>query len=156
MIIEGKFTLKGNIEEVWESLLSPTTLASCIPGARKIEARDGASYECVMEQRVGPIAARFNVAVTLTEIDRPAHLRALGRGEEMARMGSFTQDSVINLQQVSETEVEIAYSSNVSVVGRLATFGERIMRAKAQQVGEEFTRNLHERLRTRRTAGETI
>ena len=36
--------------------------------------------------------------------------------------------------QVAGGEVEVAYSSNVSMVGRLATFGERIMRAKVNKV----------------------
>jgi len=34
----------------------------------------------------------------------------------------------------------------VSLVGRLATFGERIMRAKVSKVGEDFIQNLQKKL----------
>jgi carbon monoxide dehydrogenase subunit G len=55
----------------------------------------------------------------------------------------------VNLTEVSKDEVEVAYKANISIVGRLATFGERIMRAKADSVGEEITRNLQARLKSR-------
>jgi carbon monoxide dehydrogenase subunit G len=44
--------------------------------------------------------------------------------------------------------VEISYRSNVSLVGRLATFGERIMRAKAKELEREFTENLQQKLKS--------
>jgi carbon monoxide dehydrogenase subunit G len=44
MLIEGKFTLKAPIKKVWDFLLEPETLASCIPGAEKVEAIDDKNY----------------------------------------------------------------------------------------------------------------
>ena len=67
----------------------------------------------------------------------------------MGNLGTFSQDTTVDLTEIGENEVEVAYNSNVSMVGRLATFGERIMRAKAKSVGEEFTSNLQEKLRSR-------
>jgi carbon monoxide dehydrogenase subunit G len=86
---------------------------------------------------------------TLTEIDPPRHIKAVGRGADIGKAGTFTQETIVNLAELSKDNVEISYSSNVSLVGRLATFGERIMRAKAKEVGEEFTKNLQERLKSR-------
>ena len=37
MQIDGKFVVKGKINDVWALVLEPGTLASCIPGAEKIE-----------------------------------------------------------------------------------------------------------------------
>ncbi|MBA7682824.1 hypothetical protein ES703_91179 [subsurface metagenome] len=56
---------------------------------------------------------------------------------------------VVDLKETSPGEVEVAYKSNVMIVGRLATFGERIMRAKAKKVGEELIQNLENRLKSR-------
>jgi carbon monoxide dehydrogenase subunit G len=149
MLIEGKFTLQAPIQEVWDFLFEPETLASCIPGAEKIEAIDDKTYESVVKQKVGPISVRFKFTTTLTEIDPPRHLKAVGRGEDTGKAGTFTQKTTVNLTEISEDSVEVSYSSNVSLVGRLATFGERIMRAKAKEVGEEITKNLEERLKSR-------
>lgn len=149
MLIDGKFTLKAPIQQVWDFLLEPGTLASCIPGAEKMEAIDDKSWEGIVKQKVGPISVKLNFTQTFTEIDPPKHLKAVGRGTAAGGAGTFSQDTEVNLTEVAANEVEVAYSSNVSLVGRLATFGERIMRAKIKSTGEEFTKNLQEKLRSR-------
>ncbi len=146
MLIEGKFTMKAPIQQVWDFLLEPGTLASCIPGAEKMEPVDDKTWEGVVKQKVGPITVKFNFTQTLTEIDPPKHVKAIGRGADVTKAGTFTQETTVDLTEISKDEVEVSYSSNVSLVGRLATFGERIMRAKAKKVGEEFTKNLQEKL----------
>jgi carbon monoxide dehydrogenase subunit G len=115
MLIEGKFTLKAPLQKVWDFLLEPGTLLSCIPGAEKMEP--------------------------------PKHLKALGRGSALGGLGTFTQESIVDLTEVAKDEVEVAYKANVSLVGRLATFGEKIMRAKVDSVSAEFTNNLQEKLK---------
>jgi len=149
MLIEGKFTMKAPIQEVWDFLLEPGTLASCIPGAEKMEPVDDKTWEGVVKQKVGPISVKLKFTQTLTEIDPPKHVKAIGRGADITKAGTFTQETIVDLKEISKDEVEVAYSSNVSIVGRLAVFGERIMRAKVNKVGEEFTRNLQEKLKSR-------
>ena len=150
MLIEGKFTLKAPIQEAWDFLLEPGTLVSCIPGAEKMEAIDNKTYESVVKQKVGPISVKLKFTTRLTKLDPPRHLEAVGRGSDVMKAGTFTQETVVDLTEIAEDEVEVSYRSNVSLVGRLATFGERIMRAKAKSVGEEFTRNFQEKLRSRK------
>jgi carbon monoxide dehydrogenase subunit G len=149
MLIEGKFRLKAPIKEVWAFLLEPETLIACIPGAEKLEAIDDKNYEAIVKQKVGLIAVKFKFITTITEITPPKYVKAVGRGEAIGGMGTFTHEMTVNLAEVSKDEVEVSYKANVSIVGRLATFGERIMRAKSKSVGEELTRNLQAKLKSR-------
>ena len=149
MLIEGKFTLKAPIQEVWDFLLDPGILASCIPGTEKMEAVDDKTYDSVVKQKVGPISIRLKFTTALTKLEPPKHLEAVGRGGDVLKAGTFTQETVVDLAEVTKDEVEVSYSSNVSLVGRLATFGERIMRAKAKKIGEQFTQNLQEKLESK-------
>lgn len=148
MLIEGKFTMKAPIQKVWDFLLEPGTLASCIPGAEKMEAVDDKTWEGVVKQKVGPITVKFKFTQTLTEVDPPKHVKAVGRGSDITKAGTFTQETIVDLKELAKDEVEVAYRSTVSIVGRLAIFGERIMRAKVNKVGAEFTRNLQEKLKS--------
>jgi carbon monoxide dehydrogenase subunit G len=149
MLLEGTFTLQdAPIQEVWDFLLKPETLASCIPGAEKMEAIDDKTYESVVKAKVGPIAVRFKFTTTLAETDPPRYLKAVGRGADIGKAGTFTQETSVSLKELSKDSVEISYHSNVSLVGRLSTFGERIMRAKAKELESEFTHNLQERLKS--------
>ncbi len=146
MQIEGKFILKAPIQQVWDFLLEPGTLGSCMPGVEKMEAIDAKTYETIVKQKVGPISVRLKFTTTITEMEPPKYLKAIGRGGDMAKAGTFSQETIVHLKEIGKGETEISYTSNVSMVGRLATFGERIMRAKTKSVGEEFTRNLQAKL----------
>ena len=146
MLLEGKFTLKLPIQKAWVNLLNPQTLASCVPGCEKLEAIDDKTYDCVVKQKVGPISVRFKFTTTLTEINQPTHLKAVGSGADMGKAGNFKQETTVDLKEVSKNEVEVSYRSNVTIVGRLATFGDRIMRAKAKDLEKQFTKALQEKL----------
>jgi len=50
----------------------------------------------------------------------------------------------VKLNQVGE-EVEIVYTVDVSIVGKLAMFGDRIMKQKTKQIEAETTKNLQEK-----------
>ncbi len=147
MKIEGKFTMKAPIQKVWDFLLAPGTLVSCIPGAEKMEPVDDKTWEGIVKQKVGPIGVKLNFTQAFTEIEPPKHLKAVGRGNAAGGAGTFSQETIVDMKELGGGEVEIAYSSNVSLVGRLATFGERIMRAKVNKVGEQFIQNLQNALK---------
>jgi hypothetical protein len=44
---------------------------------------------------------------------------------------------------LSKDETEVSYRSEVSVVGRLATFGDRVLRHKASEIGKEFADHIN-------------
>jgi carbon monoxide dehydrogenase subunit G len=148
MLMEGKFTLKAPIQKVWDTLLQPETLLSCIPGAEKIERLDEKTYDCVVKQKVGPISVKFKFKSIITKMESPTHIEIEGEGEDIAKAGHFVQKSAVDLREISPSEVEVSYKSDVNIVGKLAMFGDRILRAKARKVEEEFTTALQERLKS--------
>jgi carbon monoxide dehydrogenase subunit G len=148
MLMEGKFVLKASIQKVWDTLLEPETLLSCIPGAEKIERIDERTYDCVIKQKVGPISVKFKFKSIITKSEPPRHIEVEGEGEDIGKAGHVMQKSVVDLREISEKEVEVAYKTDAMIVGKLAMFGDRIMRAKAKKVEEEFTQALQERLKS--------
>ncbi len=148
MLIEGKFTMKAPIQKIWDFLLAPGTLASCIPGAEKMEPVDDKTWEGIVKQKVGPISVKLNFTQSLTEVNPPKHIKAVGRGSAAGGAGTFSQETIVDMKETGGGVVEVAYSSKVNMVGRLATFGERIMRAKVNKVGEEFIQNLQNALKS--------
>jgi carbon monoxide dehydrogenase subunit G len=148
MKIEGTFQLKGSRQEIWDIILRPGTLASCVPGAEKIEAIDDTTYDCLVKQSVGPITAKLKFTVKLTEMNPPKYVKAVGNGEALGKMGTFSLTLVVKLNEVPDGKVEVNYDTDANIVGRLATFGERIMRAKAEKVSEAFGINLQKTLQS--------
>jgi carbon monoxide dehydrogenase subunit G len=146
MKIQGSMIMKASVQEVWDFLLAPGTLASCVPGAQKIESEDNKTYHCLVKQSVGPISVKLQFVVELTEVEPPTHVKAVGRGEALGKLGTFSLELIVDLKEKSPQEVEVVYDMDVQLVGRIATFGERIMRAKVDKVGQDFIRNLQKAL----------
>jgi carbon monoxide dehydrogenase subunit G len=145
--MEGKFTIKAPIQKLWDTLLDPETLLSCIPGAEKIERIDEKTFDCVVKQKVGPISVKFKFKSVLSKVEPPTHIEVDGEGEDIGKAGHFVQKSVVDLRETPGGEVEVSYRTDATIVGKLAMFGDRIMRAKAKKVEEEFTKALQERLK---------
>ncbi|HOP85605.1 MAG TPA: SRPBCC domain-containing protein [Syntrophorhabdaceae bacterium] len=148
MIIEGGFKLKAPIDKLFDFLLKPDTIMTCLPGAESVKLLDENTYECVVKQKVGPISAKLKFVNRLTKVERPTHIEIEGEGEDVTKLGHFKQKSIVDLKDIGNGEVEVTYKTDVSIVGKLAMFGDRIMRAKAKDTEKEFTKNLQEKLKS--------
>ena len=147
MIIEGGFTLKASIDKLFDFMLNPETIMTCLPGAESVKLLDETTYECMVKQKVGPISAKLKFVNRLTKVEKPTHIEIEGEGEDVTKLGHFKQKTLVDLKEVSPGEVEIKYKADIHIVGKLAMFGDRIMRAKAREVEQEFTNALRERLK---------
>ena len=148
MILEGKITLKAPIQKLWDTMLQPETLRDCVPGAEKIEQIDEKTYDCIVKQKVGPISVRFKFKTVLTKVEPPIHVELEGEGEDIGKAGRFVQKTTMDFKEIEGGEVEISYRSDANIVGKLAMFGDRIIRAKAKKVEKEFTEALQEKLKS--------
>jgi carbon monoxide dehydrogenase subunit G len=81
-------------------------------------------------------------------MEPPTHIEIEGEGEDIAKAGHFVQKSIVDLKEISPSEVEVSYKTDVNIVGKLAMFGDRIMKAKAKKVEEEFTVALQKKLKS--------
>jgi hypothetical protein len=147
MFIEGQFELKAPIDKVWAAILEPETLAGCMPGAEKVEKIDEKTYDAIVKQKVGPIKVKLKIKNVLTKLEPPNHMELEGEGADVTKLGHFKQSTVIDLKETGDGTVEVSYKANVNIVGKLAMFGDRIMKSKAKEVEKEFTTNLREKLK---------
>jgi len=149
MIVKGQIRVQAPIRRVWDALLEPETLQACIPGAEQIERLNERQYHVVIKQKVGPLTARFTMQVALTTVEAPTRLELEGEGADMGKAARVIHKTRIDLRETAEGVVEISYTIDARIVGKLALFGERIMQAKAKKIEAEFTEALQERLGNR-------
>ncbi len=147
--MEEKFVVKAPIAAVWDFVLTPEKLGSCVPGCERVEKIDDRTYDAVVKVGVGMIHASFKFRTTITGMDYPHHMHAVGGGGDIGKAGSFQQESDFDLREISPGETEVSYKSTVSIVGKLATFGERIMRMKAKELGNKFAECIKRQLETK-------
>jgi carbon monoxide dehydrogenase subunit G len=138
MVIEERFVVKSPIRKLWDSFLDPEIVAPCIPGCEMVEAVNEKEYNSIIGAKVGIIAVRFRVRTVIEEIVPFERIRTAGEGRELRNLGQFRQRTTVQFASLSEEATEISYQSNVSVVGKLGTFGDRILKAKAKEIGTKF------------------
>ena len=148
MVIEDRFVIKTPIQKVWDFLMVLEGVGACIPGCEEVKAIDEKNFQGVVRVKVGPISARFNINATIIEIAPPTHLTSIIKGEDKGKASFFKSENVLDLKGLSLNETEVSYKSEVSTVGRLATFGDRIIRVKAKQLEENFVNSLKGKLET--------
>ena len=138
MIINAEFIVNASIGEVWELLLDPKCLKICIPGCESITAKDEKEFSGVVSVKVGPIKIRFKVKIIIIDKQPPRLLIAKAFGEDVFKAGQFTQNNRLSLQELGNHKTKLTFTSDFSPSGRIATFGERVLRAKAREMQDRF------------------
>jgi carbon monoxide dehydrogenase subunit G len=150
--IEDSFVVAAPIEHIWSLITDPEVVGPCVPGCEGIEVMEPGSYRTSIRVALGPIKTTFNLIVTVTEEQPPRLAASTTRGEEGTRASTLTAHNVLCLEALDKAQTEVRYSSEVSLVGRLGTFGLGVMKKKAKALGEAFAEAFRERAEARETA----
>lgn len=146
MLIEESFTVKEDIQQVWAFLRDVRRSSACIPGCDGVEITDDRTFHLTVKAKVSYIPVTFRVRMVVEEESPPYRLISSNKGEEEGKAGYLSQKNSIELKALPSGETEVLYRSEVSISGRLATFGQRVIRAKARELAEEFAGNVKARL----------
>lgn len=138
MRIEGSFTVAAPRERVFAEITNPALMAGCIPGCEEIEVIDSKTYRARILVEVGPIKARFNLVVEVTEEEPPARVASVTRGEEGTRASVISSSNELLLTPAEGGGTDVKYAAEVSVTGRLGKFGLGMMKKKAESLGVKF------------------
>jgi carbon monoxide dehydrogenase subunit G len=135
---------------VWALVDDIPTVASCIPGVHDLHMQGDREFDCVVSQRVGSVKSNFDLHATIDDLDPHKRLTLSCEGKDRTLGSTVKARLQFGLaNRGEETEVDIL--ADFQVTGRIATFGHRIISAKAEQVVMEALRNVDELLAGRRT-----
>ncbi len=81
MVIEGEERIEAPVAKVWAGLNDPVILKACIPGCDSLEKKSDTELEAVVTLKIGPIKARFNGEVQLTNLNPPHSYTIVGEGK---------------------------------------------------------------------------
>jgi carbon monoxide dehydrogenase subunit G len=137
------------IDEVWALTGDIEAVAGCIPGVRDLEMTGPGEFTCTLVQHVGSVKAAFALRSRLQVDDaaRTVVTTSEGRDPRLASTVKAVQTFTIT-DDGGKARVHI--SADVQITGRIATFGHRIIAAKAEQVTVEAIRNVEDLLTARR------
>ncbi|MCL4415110.1 MAG: SRPBCC domain-containing protein [Actinobacteria bacterium] len=147
MQINGSFVVNVNINKVWDTMLDIDTIAACIPGVEGKTVRlDKNTFENILSQKVAFMKVKFKTKTVITEKNPPDHLAFVTDGKDTMVGTSLNVKSNVDLKEISPDQTSVSYSADTRIVGKLATFGEGVMRNKSKEIGEQIIKNLKEKI----------
>lgn len=137
MNMSGEQRIAASRQRVWEALNDPDVLKQCIPGCQTLEKEADDRLRATVEVKIGPIGARFNGAVTLTDLDPPNGYTIVGEGQG-GTVGFAKGGAKVRLADDGAGGTLLSYNVDAQVGGRLAQLGGPIIDATAKQLAGKF------------------
>ncbi|MCY3795234.1 MAG: carbon monoxide dehydrogenase subunit G, partial [Gammaproteobacteria bacterium] len=137
MDLTGEYRIAAPKEKVWKALNDPEVLAASIMGCEKIEKLSDTEFVATVAAKVGPLRAKFDGKVTLSNIDAPNSYTLSGEGQGSGGVG-FAKGSVDVSLAEDGNETVLSYSVDATVGGKLAQIGSRLIDGVARQQAKHF------------------
>jgi len=140
--LEKTFPLPGSAEIAWGLLQDVEAVAACMPGAKITEKVPDGGYKGTVTVKVGPATMSFRGEITVRELDAAARsLRLLGRGTDSTGTSGASMDLAARIEEMSGGSSQLVGRSEVTMSGKAAAFGGRMMNSIADQILRQFGDN---------------
>lgn len=135
MKVEGAFTIDAERERVWDMLMTPETLAGCIPGCESFEPVDEDTYNIAMRVGVAAVRGNYTGSVTIADKQHRESYRMVVQGR--GRGGSVRGEGVLTLSDINGgTQVSVV--GDAQVTGVVARVGQRLMGNASRMLMNQF------------------
>ena len=139
MDMTGEYRIPAPREQVWAALNDPAMLKASLPGCESLEKVSDHEFAATVVAKVGPVKAKFNGNVTLSNLNPPESYTISGEGKGGAA-GFAKGGADVRLTEDGEITV-LTYTAKADVGGKLAQLGSRLIDGTAKKMADEFFDN---------------
>lgn len=136
MELTGDVLMNAPRDRVWAALNDPAVLQACIPGCEEVIDDSPTERRVRVMIKVGPVRARFQGKVTLSDVEAPERCVLSFEGSGGAA-GMASGRSQVTLDTVSDG-TRLGYTVKAAVGGKLGQIGGRMIDASAKQLADQF------------------
>ena len=146
MEITGSYPIAASRERVWNLMLDPDAIASCIPGCEQLQPDGDDRFRARIRLGIAAIVGTYDGTVVIS--DRVEHESYRLTVEGQGKPGFVKGNAAISL--VSDGDV-----TNVNVIGQVQTggaiarLGQRLIGSAAQMMQDRFFACMQAKLETK-------
>ena len=135
MELTGSYYLKVKKEVVWKALNNPEILKQCIPGCESFEKENSTTFNAVATNQIGPMNATFSGKVKISNVQENRSYTLAGEGQSSV---GFANGSANIMLTEKDGTTNLTYTVNVSVGGKVAQLGSRLIDGVAKKMADYF------------------
>jgi uncharacterized protein len=140
--LDKTYPMPCSAEVAWDFLQNVEAVATCMPGAKITERVDATHYKGTVTVKVGPATMSFRGEVEMKDVDPAARsLRLLGKGTDSTGSSGASMNLAARIEAGVGAQSNLIGSSEVSMSGKAAAFGGRMMNTVADQILKQFADN---------------
>jgi len=118
-------------------------VARCVPGVESVEALGDDKFRGTLKVSVGPIKLALMGDIAITESDANGGRAAMRADAADKRVGGAVKATMEMLVKEATPETsDLTITTDAQVMGKIGEFGQPIIRKKADQIMQEFAKNL--------------
>jgi carbon monoxide dehydrogenase subunit G len=141
------FPLPASADAAWAVLQDIAVVAACMPGAKITERVDDTHYKGTVAVKVGPASLSFRGEIEVKGVDASSRtLRLSAKGTDTTGSSAASMELTARIDALDDKSCSLVGESEVSMSGKAAAFGSRLMGPVSDQVLNQFAANFAERL----------
>ncbi|SVA57388.1 uncharacterized protein METZ01_LOCUS110242 [marine metagenome] len=139
---EKQLKLNQNPDMVWKMMIDPSFMVKSVPGAELTELLDDRNFNGKISLKIGPVTAKFNGEAKFTKlVEEDYELTLEGKGLDTSGKGGANMTMNIKLAPIDDGGTEMKSSMSLSITGRLAQFGGRMIVAVNNKMFDQWAKS---------------
>ena len=135
MDVAGTYSFDAPIAKVWDVLLDPASLASCMPGCESMEPLGEDKYRATLSVGVGSISGRFEATIAIADRVPPRSYKLTVEGK--GSPGFVRGEALVSLEELDGKTV-VTVTGEAQVGGTVARVGQRLLGSVNKMMLDRF------------------
>ncbi len=145
--LDKSFEVPQSTDIVWEHLIDPVKIMDCVPGVSIDEKVGENQYKGKVGMKFGPMGVQYDADIFYDEINVDERkIIITGDGVDSKGNGNAAMKMTINLIEKEEGGVKLNANMDVTVNGKIAQFGSRLITTVSNQLFKQFVSNFSKKL----------
>ena len=139
MKISGEYNLPVERKKVWHALNNPDVLKESIPGCTEFNSVNKNEFKAIVALKIGPVSAKFDSEVKLSDIILYESYRISGQGKGGA--AGFAKGGANIVLKDTENGTLLLYNVDAQIGGKIAQLASRLIESTAKNLAGKFFNN---------------
>jgi len=132
---------------IWNHLIDPTKIMDCVPGVSIDEKVAENHYKGKVGMKFGPMGVKYDADIFYDEVNiENKKIIISGNGVDSKGNGNAEMKMNIMLVELESGSVRLDAVMDVTVNGKIAQFGSRVIDAVSNQLFKQFVSNFSKKL----------